>query len=88
MNDDAELAAIRARYDASRENFVAGYKIEFSDGGEPEVKFLHIGTKQDCERVLEMLSGVAYSGKRPGAEVYRFLISYAELLRPAAKEPT
>jgi hypothetical protein len=39
----------------SSETWVAGYVIEFSDGGEPE----------DCERVADLIPAVVYSGARP-----------------------
>lgn len=60
--------------------FVAGYAIKFSDGGDPEMGFFHKGTKAECERVLDMIPAVAYSGDRPGAECHVFLIPALELL--------
>jgi hypothetical protein len=45
--------------------FVAGYVIEFSDGGEPEGVVLHRGTKTTCERLKANLGAISYSGDRP-----------------------
>lgn len=45
--------------------FICGYIIEFTDGGEPEGAVLHEGTLDECERVMEMIPGVSYSGSRP-----------------------
>lgn len=52
----------------AEEEFICGYVIEFSDGGDPEGGILHQGTLEDCERVANMIPGVAYSGSRPVAQ--------------------
>lgn len=62
------------------EEFIAGYAIKFSDGGDPEMGFFHKGTKEECQCVLDLVPGIAYSGDRPGAEAHVFFIPSAELL--------
>lgn len=44
---------------------VCGYVIKFTDGGENEAEVLHVGTKEECERVADLIPAVAYSGNRP-----------------------
>jgi 1-acyl-sn-glycerol-3-phosphate acyltransferase len=48
-----------------KDNWVLGYVIEFSDGGEPEVQILHKGTKESCEKLAAALPAVYYNGDRP-----------------------
>jgi hypothetical protein len=60
--------------------YIAGYAIKFSDGGDPEMVFLHKGTKKECDRVLDLIPAVTYSGKRPAAECFMFCIPSADLL--------
>lgn len=45
--------------------WLCGYIIEFTDGGEPEGGILHEGSREDCEKVRDMIPGVSYSGDRP-----------------------
>jgi hypothetical protein len=54
--------------------FVCGWAIKFSDGGDPELQIMHRGTKEDCEHMLSLVPAVAYSGERPGAQAFTFLI--------------
>lgn len=44
------------------------YRIEFDDDGPPEYRVLHRGTKSDCERVLQLVPAIAYSGDRHAVE--------------------
>lgn len=48
--------------------WVCGYVLEFTDGGEPEVQVLHVGTQEECERVADLVPAIAYSGDRPTGE--------------------
>jgi len=41
------------------------YVIEFSDGGEPEMRLMHRGTEEECEKLSRLLPAVSYSGSRP-----------------------
>jgi len=54
----------------SSEEWVCGYVIEFDDGGEPESQVLHVGSKESCEAVSDMLPAVLYSGDRPIKDAY------------------
>jgi hypothetical protein len=45
--------------------YVCGYILHFSDGRESEGQVLHTGTKEECEKVMELMSAVSYSGDRP-----------------------
>lgn len=44
--------------------YVCGYVLHFSDGGEPEEVILHRGTQEDCGRILGLILAVSYSGTR------------------------
>jgi len=50
--------------------WVFGVLIHFADGGPPAEQILHVGTRDECERVSGLLPAVAYSGGRmvAGAE--------------------
>lgn len=54
--------------------YVAGYVIEFTDGGNPEGKVLHRGTKEECQRCSETVNGISYSGDRPVKDGYFFVV--------------
>jgi hypothetical protein len=47
------------------DNWILGYVIEFSDGGEPEIQILHKGSEESCEKMANLLPAVSYSGDRP-----------------------
>jgi len=51
------------------DNWILGYVIEFSDGGDPEIRILHKGTEADCEKMAAALPAVAYNGNRPDPKV-------------------
>lgn len=51
------------------DEYLAGYIIEFSDGGPPEGQILHRGTKKSCDQVVALLAAVSYSGDRTGIPV-------------------
>ena len=46
-------------------DYVCGYLIHFSDGGEPEERVLHRGTLEECQRIGTLMLAVSYSGGRP-----------------------
>jgi hypothetical protein len=58
--------------------FASGYVIEFSDGGPPEEQVLHVGTKEACERVMGLISAVAYSGSRPNPTARLVIVELAQ----------
>jgi len=45
--------------------FACGYILSFSDGGPDEEQILHIGTEKECNKILDFLPAVSYSGDRP-----------------------
>jgi hypothetical protein len=49
----------------SSERWVCGYLIEFADGSEPEAKVVHIGTRDECEKLADSLPPVSYLGVLP-----------------------
>ena len=50
---------------SAAEQWVCGYVLTFTDGGEPEEQILHVGSREDCEQVAGLIPAVAYSGPRP-----------------------
>jgi hypothetical protein len=52
---------------STNDDFVAGYVIHFSDGGESEEQVLHHGSLESCRALGLLIPAVAYSGKRPVA---------------------
>jgi hypothetical protein len=44
--------------------FVCCYVLICADGGEPEVRELHRGNHESCEKVSNLLSAISYSGDR------------------------
>lgn len=55
---------------AEAREWMLGYVLEFSDGGEPEAKLLHVGTEEECERLAGSLPAVAYNGPRPVSRAF------------------
>jgi hypothetical protein len=49
----------------SKELFLCGYILEFSDGGPREGGLLHAGTKEECENTARIIPAICYSGDRP-----------------------
>jgi len=45
--------------------WVAGYVMDFTDGGDSEACVLATGTLDKCEHFRNLLPGLAYSGTRP-----------------------
>lgn len=45
------------------ERYAVGYVLTFEDGEQSE-QVLHIGTKEECERVADLVPAVAVSGPR------------------------
>jgi len=60
------------------ERFACGYVLEFSDGGEPEEQVLHVGTKDECARLMDLVPAVAYSGDRPIADARMVVVPLKE----------
>jgi len=54
--------------------YVAGFVIEFTDGGEPEGQILHRGTKDECQNISTTVGAVSYSGDRPLKEGHFFVV--------------
>ena len=40
------------------------YRLDFADNDAPEFGLLHRGTKDECERVADLIPAVSYSGGR------------------------
>jgi hypothetical protein len=60
------------------EQFACGYRIDFSDGGGPEGRVLHIGSLEECERMARVFPGVAYSGSRPNPRAFVVVAPYPQ----------
>ena len=54
--------------------YVCGYLIRFSDGGQPEGRVLHRGTREECERMGKVMLAVSYSGSRPDPPAEFFIV--------------
>lgn len=54
--------------------YVAGYVINFDDGGEPDGRVIHRGPKAECEKVKANTHGITYSGDRPVKEAQFFIV--------------
>ena len=50
------------------------YVIEFSDGGPPECGELQRGTREECEKVRDLIPAISYSGSRPVKCAYTRLV--------------
>lgn len=59
--------------------WVCGYVLTFSDGGEPEEQVLHVGTREECERVADLVPAVSYSGSRPCSTARMVVCPYPEV---------
>lgn len=46
-------------------SYICAYRLTFKDGGEPEFGFLGRGTKEECDRIMEVIPAVYYPGDRP-----------------------
>ena len=53
--------------------------IEHSDGGEPTIKPLHKGPRDECERAQEKLGAVVYNGDRPVKEAFTRIVPESEI---------
>jgi hypothetical protein len=60
------------------DDFVCCSVIEFGDGGEPSVMLLNRGTREECERVADLLSAVSYSGDRSPITASYLVVTEAE----------
>lgn len=58
------------------------YVIEFSDGGPPESGVLTTGTREECEKVRDLIPGISYSGSRPTK------LAYTRIIPLDGEEPT
>jgi hypothetical protein len=54
--------------------YACGYLLTFTDGGEPEEQILHVGTLDECKRLLDAVPAIAYSGDRPGATARMMIV--------------
>jgi hypothetical protein len=54
--------------------YICGYLIHFSDGGEPEGRVLHRGSRDECERMGQVVLAVSYSGPRPDPRAEFFIV--------------
>lgn len=62
------------------QEFVCGWVILFKDGGEPEFgPVLYRGKREDCERVLDQIPAIAYSGGRPIERCVPLIVPTAEI---------
>lgn len=50
------------------------YVIEFTDGGEPETGELNRGSRQECEKVRDLIPAISYSGSRPVRVAYTRIV--------------
>ncbi|MGL1645769.1 hypothetical protein ACSTHO_23620, partial [Vibrio parahaemolyticus] len=64
----------------TEEQWICAVKLEFSDGGVPEGQLIHRGTKEECERVYDMLPAISYRGSRPVSEARLLLMVDREWL--------
>lgn len=55
------------------EQWVAGYAIDFADGGS-EGRVLHEGDLESCENMRRLLPAVSYSGERPVKGAHSFVM--------------
>ncbi len=62
----------------TNKKFAAGYVIRFSDGGESEEQVLWVGSLEECERLGDLLPGVAYKGNRPVQDIEFVIASLPE----------
>lgn len=60
------------------DQYVAVYVIEFTDDGLAEVQVIHRGSMEECERVHQLLPGIAYKGSRPIKGAYQATFTAAE----------
>jgi hypothetical protein len=53
-------------------SFLLAYRIDFSDGGDPEYQVLQRGVEsaERCEEIAKRFLAVSYSGHRPVAEAH------------------
>lgn len=65
--------------------FACGYVLRFTDGGHDEEQVLHIGTKEECERLAEQIPAVAYGGGRPVRDAAFVIVELPRKEEPAAR---
>lgn len=58
----------------SRGEFMCVSCIEFDDGGSVSAQPLHVGDRESCERVADLIPAVSYSGDRPVKRAWMSII--------------
>lgn len=66
--------------------FVVCSVLEFGDGGEPNVQLLGRGTREECERIADLIPAVAYSGDREPITDSYMVVTEAENYMEAPRD--
>lgn len=61
------------------ENFAAVTVVQFSDGGADERRVIYRGTEANCQRLVERIPALVYSGDRPAASAFAVVCPLASL---------
>ena len=62
---------------------LCGAVLSFTDGGPDEEIVLGQGSFEDCERFMESMPGVSYSGDRPGVSARGVVVPWPDDASPA-----